>query len=371
MSDLLDRLRSFFVDSSGWKNVILPGIALIAVFLGLTGGGLGLVEISPGEAAVIYSTVGKRQAKVRLEQGTQTYIPFLQRVELLNIEPHVLIMEGQQDDDIDRNRIRRLTVRARDGSKLWFNRLEIHYEAIPSAADTIIRAHGRGEAYTGPPLVVHSREVLRNEFGRFSFLEIADPSTYEVATTRAKETLNERLEPYGIRVTQIITPKPSFLEEIEHAIEERQTAAQQVEVEEERRNRLVARKVRLVQDVTEAKNKEHKDLIAVLEASVQEAHNRQTSTRREADIYYTSTVAECEATRDADLTRAEANKDAYRAEAEGLAARIKAVGQLGDGALDLAIAEHVFPQLGELRAAPFATLPATTNVLLDAGKGGE
>ncbi len=369
MRAFLEKLGTF-ITSGKLVQLILPGLALLVVLGGLLSGGLGLAEIKPGEAAVIYNTAFGKGAKVRLEQGTQTFIPILQRVEILNIEPHVLIMEGGEEyRGQDKNRVRRLTVRARDGSKLWFNRLEIHYEAIPSSADVLHRVHGLGDAYIGTQLIVQSREVLRNEFGRFSFLEIADPSNYEVATTKAKEVLNDRMEPYGIRVTQIITPKPSFENEIEHAIEERQTAEQQVEVEQEKRNRMIAQKERKVQDVTEAKNKEYKDLIAVLEASVQEARNRQISTKREADVYFTSRVAQCEADRDSALTRAAANKDAFRKEAEGLAAQIKAVGQQGDGALDLAIAEHVFPQLEKIEAAPFATLPATVDVLYSAGGG--
>jgi regulator of protease activity HflC (stomatin/prohibitin superfamily) len=366
MQQFIDKFRELL---SGGKipGLILPVIALVVVIAGLLSGGLGFVEIQPGEAAVIYNTVFSKSAKVRLQQGTQTYIPILQRVEILNIEPQVLIMEGEAYEGPDRNRVQRLTVRARDGSKLWFNRLEIHYEAIPSSADILLRAHGLDDAYEGRPLIVQSREVLRNEFGRFSFLEIADPSNYAIATTRARETLNQRMQPFGIRVTQIITPKPSFDNRIEHAIEERQTAGQQVEVEQEKRNRMIAQKERFVQDVTEGKNKEFKDLVAILEASVQGARNRQISTRREADIYYTSMVAQCEAGRDADLTRAEANRDAFRQQAEGLAARIKAVGQMGDGALDLTIAEHIFPQLENVAAAPFATLPATIDVLYSVG----
>jgi len=368
MQQFLEKLGAF-ITGGKITSFILPALALASVLAGVLSGGLGLAEIQPGEAAVIYNTAFGKGAKVRLQQGTQTFIPILQRVEILNIEPHVLIMEGDRYEGPERNRVGKLTVRAHDGSKLWFNRLEIHYEAIPSSADVLHRAHGLRDAYEGTPLIVQSREVLRNEFGRFSFLEIADPTNYGVATTRAKEELNRRMEPYGIRVTQIITPKPSFGNEIEHAIEERQTAEQQVEVELEKRNRMIAQKERRVQDVVEAKNTEHKGLIAVLGASLQEARNRQITTKKTADIYFTATTAQCEAGRDASLVRAEANKDAARLEAEGLAAQIKAVGQMGDGALDLAIAEHIFPQLENVAAAPFATLPATVDVLYSAAKG--
>lgn len=340
---------------------LLPGLAGLTVLSGLLSGGFGLVEIEPGEAAVVYNTTGLSlfgdSSRVIRDQGTFTFIPWLQRVEKVDIRPQVLTMEGTSSEK-DGNHIDRLDVRARDGSSLWFDRLEIHYQVNPAALDRLIRANGRGDAYKGVPLAVHSREVLRNEFGRFSFLELADPSTYGLATTAARQALNARLEPWGVTVTQIITPKPRFREEVESAIEARQTAEQEVEVQREKRARLEKQRERQILDVRQTKNSEEKSLLATLEGLKKEAENAAVATRREADKYAIGETAQCTAERDAAIERARANEVAYRKDAEALAAKIAAVGSRGSDVLNLTIAEHVFPQLERIKARPYAQ-PAT------------
>jgi len=348
---IIERLKGLNI-----KRAILPSIAGLILLGGLFTGGFGLVEIEPGEAAVVYNTTGLSlfgdQQRVIQEQGTFTFIPFVQRVEKMDIRPQVLKMEGSKQTDL--NHVKRLTVRAADGSRLWFDRLEIHYQTIPSLTDKLISHHGKGDAYKEHALAVHSREVLRNEFGRYTFLQMADPSTYGVATSQARDILNTRLEPYGLVITQLITPKPRFRPEVEKAIEDRQSSEQEVEVQKEKRQRMLKQKDRKIRDVRQTKNGEEKALLAQLEGNKKEAENSAVATRREADKYSINTTAVCEAERDATVTRATANEVAYRKEAEALAAKINAVGSRGADVLNLEIAEHVFPQLVGITASPIS-----------------
>ena len=344
------------LQSLGVRTLILPGIAILILLRGLFSGGFGLVEIEPGESAVVYNTTGVSifgdAQRVIRDQGTFTFIPFVQRVQKLDIRPQVLVMEG--DADTDASHVRRLSVRAKDGSRLWFDKLEIHYQALAELSDQVISHHGSGDAYKELALAVHSREVLRNEFGRYTFLKLADPSAYGVATAQAKEVLNARLETYGLVVTQIITPKPRFRPEVEKAIEDRQNAEQEVEVQKEKRQRMLQQKERKIRDVRQTKNGEEKALLAKLEGAKKESENRAVATRREADKYAIDTTARCEAERDAMITRATANEEAYRKDAEALSAKIQAVGSRGADVLNLEIAKHVFPQLEGISAVPYS-----------------
>ena len=169
-----------------------------------------------------------------------TFLPLFQRVEKLDVRPQIFTMEGtdpepkRKDGEVDHNRTKRLTVRANDGSNFYFEKVEIHYQVIPSMAAEVIRQNGRGDDYKWRALQVHSRELLRDEFGRHSFMEIADPSTYSAANTRAKEALNGRLQPLGIEVTNILISKPKFDDRVATAIEDRQEAEQEVQVQEEK-----------------------------------------------------------------------------------------------------------------------------------------
>lgn len=344
----------------GWALPILAGLFMFFFMFSRSGG---FVEIEPGEVAVKYNQTGlamfgDEKPTVIKEQGVIGFMPFFQRVEKLDAQPQIFQMEGVTNDKDNRNHVKRLTVRANDGSEFYFDRLEIHYQLIPSAAGEVIRNNGKGDDYKWRAIRVHSREVLRDVFGKHSFLEIADPSTYGEATNRAKQALNARLEPLGLQVTNIPPPKPKFDERVEKAIEDRQNAEQEVEVQEEKRNKLEQEKNLRLQQVEQQKNAEYQQLLGELEARKQQANNNLIASKREADKYYIEREAAAIAQRDEKVTRAKANEVAYRKEAEALVAKINAVGEEGPDVLNRVIAEKVFPQLSKVRAVPY-TRPST------------
>ncbi|MCO4760219.1 MAG: hypothetical protein KC502_01865 [Myxococcales bacterium] len=353
------------------KTSLLPGIAITMALWSLIFGDSGIIEIEPGEVAVIYNTTNiglfGEEHRVVQQQGTITYVPWFQRVEVLDIEPRVLRMEGNKRVNEDHGR--RLTVRASDGSNFWFNKLEIHYQAIPAHADFIVNTHGRGTAYRHHAVQVHSRGILRDEFGRYSFLEAANPASYGKGTSDAKNLLNDRLRKTGIEVTQIITPKPSFAGRVEKAIKDRQTADQEVLVFAKQRDRLGKQRARLKQGVSEKKNAEYQSLMAKLAADLQKAKNKAVSVQREADKYAIGRRAKGKAIHTEKITAAKAQTYAARERAKGLAAKINAVGDEGPDVLNVEIAKHIFPQLKRLRAVPYA-LPSHPVDIRHLGLGG-
>lgn len=356
MSKLSERLSSIRALGS---SVLLPAVVVIILAGVLLSGNSGFVEVQPGEVAVVYNTwFDTDEPHVVIEQGTLGYIPFFQRVEILDKRPQVLLMEGAVDAGV--NHVRTLTVRANDGSNFYFDRVEIHYQIIPEQAASLIAQNGTDNGYKEHAVATHARQVLRDEFGRYDFTKIADPTTYGLATSLAREALNVKLNPLGFMVTQIPPSKPRFREEVETAIEDRQNAGQEVEVQKEKRERLTAQSKRLVQEVTEKKNNEYQLLLATLEGKRKESENREIAVKREADTYYIDRTATCEAERDARITKAKANEEAARKRAEALAAEIAALGAQGPAILDLEIAQRVMPQLQRISASPYVP-PSTPN----------
>ena len=350
----LQRLKAFGLTT--WLVVGVVCIATIELFTG----NAGCIEVHPGEVAVIYNNTGLiifgDPQKTHVEQGVQSFIPGVHSVEVLERKPQILVMIGEpdaKDAKTDHNRVAALTVRANDGSNFYFDGLEVHYQIIASDAARVIQTSGRGEAYKEHLVQTHVREILRDEFGASGFLEIADPTRYSAATTEAKRRLNERLAPYGVEITQIITPKPKFDPRVEKAIEDRQNAEQDVSVQQEKRNKLEQERQLKIQGVEQSKNQEYQGLVAALESEKKAASNTQLSTKREADKYFIDQEAAGGAYLDEKLTRAKANEIAYRKEAEGLVARITAVGAQGPDVLNNVIAEKVFPQLKKVTATPF------------------
>lgn len=349
----------------------LVAATVLIIFGELVLGSGGCVEVEPGEAAVVYNNTGiglfGDPARTVVDQGVKSFIPGLQSIYKLERRPQVFIMANEAAQVAKRganysgatNTAKSLTVRANDGSNFFFDRLEVHYQLIAAEAAKVIQTSGPDDEFKKHLLATHAREILRDEFGKYSFLEIANPTTYGAATTDAKTRLNERLEAYGVEVTQIVTPKPKFDERVEKAIEDRQGAEQEVEVQEEKRHRLEQEEGLKIQEIEQVKNIEYQTLLGDLESKKKEASNQFIAARRDADKHFIERQSTGAAYRDEKLVRAKANEIAYRKEAEGLVAKITAVGAQGPDVLNRVIAEHVFPQLEKVTATPL-TRPAST-----------
>lgn len=363
--------------SGGLGRWAIPLVAVTVFTFDTVLGNGGCTEIEPGEVAVIYNNTGVSvlgpPGAVVMDQGIKTFFPGLQGVEKLERRPQILVMaddnnpkrgRGSYDEEEGRaaQLSKKLTVRASDGSNFYFDRMEVHYQVSPSAAVRVLESSGPGDAFKHDLVATHAREILRDEFGRNSFIEIADPTTYGAATTEARRRLNERLEPYGLEVTQIVTPKPKFEERVEKAIEDRQGSEQEIEVQAEKRRKLELESGLKVQAIEQEKNSEYQTLVAELEALKKGSENKLLATKREADKYFIEREAAGRAYRDEKVTRAKANEVAYRKEAEGMVARVTAVGAQGPDVLNSVIAEHVFPQLEKVRATPVVPMSTPTDI---------
>lgn len=344
-------------------TAVLVTMVILIVAGELVIGSGGFVEIEPGEVAVVYNNTGLailgENQRTIIAQGAQTFIPGLQTLHTLERKPQVFVMSDEATKGSPAGRSARamnaapsLTVRANDGSNFFFDRLEIHYQILPAEAAKVLAFSGPGGAYKHDLIATHAREILRDEFGRYSFIEIANPSKYGAANAEAKGRLNERLLAYGLEITQIVTPKPKFEARVEKAIEERQNAEQEVEVQEEKRNKLEQEKGLKIQSIEQQKNAEYQSLVAELESAKKAAENKLLSVRREADKYFIEREAAGQAYQQEKTLRAKANEEAYRKEAEGLVAKITAVGAAGPDVLNRVIAEKIFPQLQKLSATP-------------------
>ncbi len=352
---------------------LLLGATVLVIAVELLLGQGGFVEVEPGEVGIIFNNTGLGlfgpDTRVVIDQGAKTFLPGVQSALILERRPQVLVMADPGSDLPGRTygeersqRIGALTVRANDGSNFYFDRLEIFYQILPSRAASVVATSGPRDGFKQRLVATHAREILRDEFGRYSFLEVANPATYGLATNEARRRLNERLEAYGVEVTQIVTPKPKFDARVERAIEERQNAEQDVEVQDGRRKQLEQQKGRDIQNVAQQKNGEYQGLVADLEAKKKAAENALLSAKREADIYFIEREAAGIAYRDEKNTRAKANEVAYRQAAEGLAAKIGAIGAEGPDVLNRVIAERVFPQLQKIKATPMLTPVAPIDI---------
>ena len=329
--------------------VAAAGVAIVAFFglLMAVTGRLGVATIQADEVGVIVNYVTGEE-EVITNPGFRLFVPFVQEVYTFDKTTQDFLMEG--DAYVNNNHVPLLTVRAKDGSNFRIDDLRIQYELVPGEAARILHDSGSGEGFKLEWIKAHARSILRDEFGRYSAVEVADPTVYKAAPAAAKDRLNEILAPHGIRVVLIKTPNPRFDQKYEHAIEARKEADQEVErliakdeqLEQERAQRLAA--------VRKEKDVEMQDLRGELIAERRAAEVEAIRLQKGADAYSKERRAEGEALQAELVAQAAGLTAKYTKEAEGLTARAAALEQRGEVVVREAIVE-------KLRQIEFTLLP--------------
>ncbi|MFQ5653836.1 MAG: SPFH domain-containing protein [Planctomycetota bacterium] len=321
-------------------RIPLPGgnarrlvIVAVVVFLVMVVGGLfisgqgGIVEVADTEVAVVVNYVTGNNRLVTTP-GFIVFIPWFQQAYKFDKSPNEFEMSG--DRDRDNNHVRKLTVRANDGSNFWFERLLIQYQLLPARAGHVLEDSGGGELFKRNWVRAFARSVLRDEFGKYSADEVADPTNYTIATQAAKDRLNELLESHGVEIIQIITPKPKFAAKYEEAIEKRKIANQEVEKLKIKAIQLIREKERRLADVERDKATENELLLGELEASRIMAEKDRIEKERSADAYKIGELNRGKAEEQRMLQEARALAERARREAEGLNARVLALAERGE-----------------------------------------
>lgn len=312
------------------RKVVLIAIPLFlvgAILLAFVTGRGGIVEVSDTEVAVIVNYLTGDSA-LEDTPGYKVFAPFIQQAFVFDSSPNNFIMEGERN--VDENHVKKLTVRANDGSNFWFEKLEIQYQLIPGVVPHVLNDSGPGDAFKTNWVRAYARSVLRDEFGRFSAEEVADQTSYNLATTQAELRLNELLEPHGIEIIKIITPKPKFDPRYEQTIEDRKVADQEVEKLKFQADQLLKERDRKLAAIERDKAAEFEQLLGQLEASRIAAEKDRVRDERSADAFRIEQIAEGQAKEHEDLQRAVAMEEEARKEAEGLRARVEALAQRGD-----------------------------------------
>ena len=309
--------------------IVAGGLALLLVVVlgALVSGRAGIVEILDREVAVIVNYVtGTKEVVDR--PGYRIFIPFVEQAFKFDKSPQKFRMAG--DRDIDANNVRKLTVRAKDGSNFWFEELTIQYRLIPSSANIILDDSGTGSAFKQNWVRTFARSILRDEFGKYSSEEVADPTTYNTATDLGTDRLNEALRPHGVEIIRIITPKPQFEARYEEAIADRKVANQKVEELKEKAIQLVQERERRLAEIERDMATWYELLLGELEANRIEAEKDAVRVVKSADASKISELATGRAVEQQLIERARGLEEQARKEAEGLRARVDAVAARGE-----------------------------------------
>ncbi len=339
---------------------VVVAAGLLVVFMRRAAEG-GLAEIHDDEVAVVVD-YWSRTERVVETPGYISTVPYFQQVFRLRRQPSTYHMKGQ--DPVDQMTVDRLLVRAKDGSSFWFGSFLLQYSLIPQSSaialhdsevleEQLARSLAPSTEDSEPvdlsrPMsvgapIVHavSRSVLRDEFGRFSAEEVVLPQNLAAAAQESKRRLNELLEPHGVRVVQVATPKPQFDRTYEEMIERRKVANQDMERLREKLSRIDDERRYLLSKVEKEMQIEREVLRGKLRRKIAQARQLGIRTRKEADLFYSEKRAEAEALRSRKLQMAAAMVERFDQEAGSLLAHAEAYGVNGEASVRAALVKRL------------------------------
>jgi SPFH domain / Band 7 family len=279
------------------------------------------VVIEPGQVAVrVNNLTGARDTII--QPGMVIRAPFgLHSIYVLDASPQTFVMKGEKNtDDLH---VAELTVRASDGSNFLFNDTTIIFQIAGDRAEDTLRDAGTDSSFRRW-MRPYARSILRDEFGRESTISVSNPANFGAATERARARLNEVLEPHGLLVTQIVTPRPRFSEEYENMIEARNGAENQLAVIRSELARAGTDRSRRLAEVDRDQNKLVQEKRAELETTLATVIAEQAETIRVVDSYRIDTLAKGQAAVAAALRKSEELRGQLEAEFAGQRASIDA-----------------------------------------------
>lgn len=205
---------------------LVVALALLAFIASRSGRLQHVAHVADDRVGVL---VDHRRGELRAIEhtGYQFLVPGLETVQTLARSPLEYLMEG--GERLDANRVPYLVVRARDGSRLWFDRVAIQYQVDAERAERALRDFGQDEELRAGLVDAYARAVLQEEFGRFSAGEIVLPENRRTAVEQAQERLVALLTPHGIALREVSVSKPRFEDRYEQTIERRKVAEQEIE----------------------------------------------------------------------------------------------------------------------------------------------
>jgi membrane protease subunit HflC len=351
---VFEKLKQYLKGTPGETSRLWIVAAAIAI---LVIGVKSCASIEPGQVAVrINNVTGAQETLTR--PGVMLRLPFgIHDVHVIDASPQTFHMRGSQNkNDLE---VKELTVRASDGSNFVFNDTTILYRVIGGRVGDVIRDAGQEHRFR-MWMLAYSRSILRDEFGRESTISVSDPSHFGEATERARKRINELLNPHGIEITSIVTPRPRFTDEYEALIESRNQTENQLSVIDSELARAATERSRKLAEVDRDQNKIIQEKRAALEAALATAVTEQVQTRREVDTKKIEKVAEGQASLSASQRTAEELRGQLVAEYESRQAEI--------GAFRNQPVERVMEKLGSrlegvtIHISPFSDDPTPSRI---------
>lgn len=350
------RLR--LVARLGLQVALVLGLAAFLFYRGLASRAQGrtLAEVQPSQVGVL---IDHRSGEVELllQPGVRGLLPWFEDVFVFDRGPRVLRLEGEvwTADGVDP----RLVVRAPDGSKFWFESIDVEFQIVPELAERLLPKNGASGRLL-ECVRACARPVLEEELGVFDAQQVVDAAFVAAALQRADERLDALLADYGLEVVHLSVSKPKFEREYEVAIEQRKEVGQRASLASDSIPLLERQIEQAIVDLEAKKRLERLELQGAIDAERIQATTNDQQARADADAYALKRATD-RALRVAELAvEAEALRASIDAQDALFRAELDALAQRGD----LAVREELVRVLADatLRFVPYSRDPAPDRV---------
>jgi len=179
-----------------------------------------------------------------------------------------------------------IRIKTKDGSDVYVD-VKVQYRIIAEEADLVAATSGLGDAYKKNWARDYSRTIVRNYLGELTTEEFYDSSKRDAKLVLAQNSMNEKLNRFGIKIDSIVIPqRPHFYAEYEEMIKNKKLADQAVL--EEQSKALAAKQKQntmLVQE-TNRKNVAVEQFSGEMQQKIIQIQADAERGRKEADAYY-------------------------------------------------------------------------------------
>ncbi len=179
-----------------------------------------------------------------------------------------------------------ILIKTKDGSDVYVD-VKVQYRIIPEAADLVAATSGLGDAFKQKWARDYSRTIVRNSLGELTTEEFYDSSKRDAKLVLAQNSMNERLNRFGINIDSLVIPqRPHFYKEYEEMIKKKKLADQAVL--EEQSKALAAKQKQntmLVQE-TNRKNVSVEQFSGEMQQKIIQIKADSERGRKAADAYY-------------------------------------------------------------------------------------
>ena len=215
------------------KQALLRNSAIGVALLGLLAASFAVVPA--GQTGVVFNVFGGVQER-ELGEGFHIVLPLLQQVTLLSTRDQAIAFNRNEDDDIP--------ALSREGLQITTD-ATIRFRIDPAQADIIFQTLGTD--YENTLIRPQVRSVIRDRIAQYNAAEVISTQRTELQQG-IKTTLAQELGKGDIILIDVLLRDIRIPESISQAIEEKQRAEQQVQVEENRkRQSLIAAERRVIE----------------------------------------------------------------------------------------------------------------------------